>query len=139
MSYCNHPFDTQTNECLNQAIATLTPKNVCYSSSIILFSRVALVVGIHNLGYELFFKRIFKELSMTTNYVTDYLKYRDKGKECKRNYQRKIHVKVNRSKNQKKPKRSLMRMYRHQLWTRCGSDGCNGQNGNEKKTEGIRS
>jgi hypothetical protein len=93
MSYCNHSFDTQTNESLNQAIATLAPKNICYSSSISLFPRFALVVGIHNLGYDFFFKRIFKELSMTTNYVMDYMKYRDKRKECKRNYQQRIDAK----------------------------------------------
>jgi hypothetical protein len=34
--------------------------NVCYSSSISLFSRVALVVGIHNLGYEFFSKEFLK-------------------------------------------------------------------------------
>jgi hypothetical protein len=81
---------------------------------------------------QFFFKRIFKELSMTTNYVTDYMKYRDKRKECKRNYQQRIDVKVNRSKNKKKPRRSLPRTYQHQLWTRCGFDGWNGENRNKK-------
>jgi len=66
MAYCNHPFDMQTNESLNQAIATLAPKNVCYSSSGSLYSQVALVIGIHNLGYDFFKKRLLEELSVST-------------------------------------------------------------------------
>ena len=31
MQYCNHPHDTQTNEALNQAIANIAPKSVCYA------------------------------------------------------------------------------------------------------------
>jgi hypothetical protein len=54
MNYCNHPFDTQTNEALNQAIATVAPKNECYSSTGSLFSRVAIVIGVHNLGNDSF-------------------------------------------------------------------------------------
>jgi len=33
MGFCNYPFDTQTNEALNQAITNSAPKSVCYSSS----------------------------------------------------------------------------------------------------------
>jgi hypothetical protein len=58
MAYGNHPFNTQTNESLNQAIATVAPKNVCYSGSGIFYSRIAMLIGIHNLGNELFFKQI---------------------------------------------------------------------------------
>jgi len=58
MSYCNHPYDTQTNEALNQVIATVALKSVCYSGSISLLSRIALVIGIHNRGYYNFFYRI---------------------------------------------------------------------------------
>jgi hypothetical protein len=56
MEYCNHPFDTQTNEALNQAIMMVAPKNVCFSSTGSLFSWVAMVIGIHNLRNELFFQ-----------------------------------------------------------------------------------
>jgi hypothetical protein len=64
MACCNHPFDTQTNEPLNQAIATVAPKNVCYSGSGSLYSRIAMVIGIHNLGNELFFKQVLQQLSV---------------------------------------------------------------------------
>jgi hypothetical protein len=59
MSYCNHPFDTQTNEALNQAIAKVAPKSVCYSSTTSLNARIALVIGVHNLGHLPFFSILF--------------------------------------------------------------------------------
>jgi hypothetical protein len=51
-------------ESLNQAIATVAPKNVCYSGSGSLYSRIAMVIGIHNLGNELFFKQVLQQLSV---------------------------------------------------------------------------
>jgi hypothetical protein len=102
MAYCNHPFDTQTNESLNQAIATIAPKNVCYSSTGSLYSRVALVIAIHNLGYEEGFRRICEKLTVDMENLTQYLHLRDKRKEMKRQYVRKVEVKVRRSKQQKK-------------------------------------
>jgi hypothetical protein len=77
MAYFNHPFDTQTNESLNEAIATVTPKNVSYSNTISLLSQVALVTGIHNFGYESFFHRLFQELSMSWKNIYKYLCRRD--------------------------------------------------------------
>jgi hypothetical protein len=38
MQYCKHPYETQTNEALNQAIANVSPKSVCYSGTISLYS-----------------------------------------------------------------------------------------------------
>jgi len=58
MGYCNHPFDTQTNGALNQSIANSAPKSVCYSSMTSLNTRVALVMGIHNLGRLPFFSHL---------------------------------------------------------------------------------
>ena len=47
MAYCNHPFDTQTNESLNTAIATVAPKHTA-------------VIGIHKLGYFTYFRLLFR-------------------------------------------------------------------------------
>jgi hypothetical protein len=33
MGYCNHPYDTQNNEAMNQAVANAAPKSVCYLST----------------------------------------------------------------------------------------------------------
>jgi hypothetical protein len=92
MEYCNHCFDTQTNESLNEAIATVAPKNVCYSNIISLYSRIALVIGIHNLGYQQIFSQLFGELLMSLNNLSCYLKARDNKKEQRRSYQQKFDV-----------------------------------------------
>jgi hypothetical protein len=107
MTYCNHPFDTQTNESLNKAIATVAPKDTCYSNTISLYSRVALVIGIHNLGYESFFRNLFQELKMPFRDILLYLQKRDEMKKYRREYQCKHEVKVKRSREQKKSREQV--------------------------------
>jgi hypothetical protein len=51
----------QTNKALNQAIAVVAPKSVCYSGTISLYNRIALVIGIHNMGHYYFFVALFRE------------------------------------------------------------------------------
>jgi len=86
MEYCNHPYDTQTNEALNQVIATVAPKNVCYSGSISLMSRIAIVIGIHNYGHSNFFDRIFRQLGiMMTTTLERFLNQKEYRKEYKKN------------------------------------------------------
>jgi len=84
MGYCNHPYDTQTNESLNQAIATLAPKNNCYSGTISLYSRIALVIGIHNLGHVEHFNLLFETLgmAMTPNLMV-YLEGKQRKKKAR--------------------------------------------------------
>jgi hypothetical protein len=65
MSYCNHQFDTQANEVINQAIANVAPKSVCYSGMVLLTSRVALVIGIQNMGHMELFNDLFNSLGIT--------------------------------------------------------------------------
>ena len=104
MEYCNHPFDKQTNESLNQVIATVSPKSVCYSSTGSLNSWIAIVIGIHNLGYEAFFNKVFQKLGTsrtTTLTLTKHLRRKDDRRECKKNYDRKFSVKQRRSQKQK--------------------------------------
>jgi hypothetical protein len=87
IAYCKHPFDMQTNKSLNEAIATVAPKNFCNSNSISLYSRLALVIGIHNLGYKQFFRDLFHELNMAWSNKSQYLQRREEKKERQRNYQ----------------------------------------------------
>jgi hypothetical protein len=83
MAYCTHPYDTQTNEALNQVIANIAPKSVCYSSSISLYSRISLVTGCHNMGSSLFYSNLFVDLGimMTTN-IAHILKTKDINGKC---------------------------------------------------------
>ena len=107
MGYCKHLFDTQTNESLNESIANVAPKNVCYSNSISLFSRVSIVIGVHNLGYSNFFHSVFEELTMSWSNISEYLKRKHDKKEKRRSYQQKFDVKVRRSKQQKKSREEV--------------------------------
>jgi hypothetical protein len=109
MAYCNHPYKTQTNESINEAIATVALQNVCYSNSISLYSRVALDIGIHNLGYVQFFQDLFITLSMSWGNISKYLHRRDEKKERRRKHHQKHDVKVKRSKQQKKTREEVFK------------------------------
>jgi hypothetical protein len=85
MACCNHPFDTQTNEALNQAIANVAPKSVCYSSTISLYSRIALIIGVHNLGHVVFYTQLFDELGIDPgDELMNFLQLKEKNKERKK-------------------------------------------------------
>jgi hypothetical protein len=103
MRYCN-----QTNEALNQAIANIAPKSVCYSGSISLYSRIALVIGTHNEGYKNYYTQLFFELGITmTSLLSNYLERRDGKKERKRKFQQRFDVKVRWSKQQNKQREEI--------------------------------
>jgi hypothetical protein len=88
MAYCNHPFDTQSNEALNQSIATLAPKSTCYSGSISLYLWLALVISIHNFGYTRMFGEIFSAHNMImTPVLANYLERKKHRKGVKRKYE----------------------------------------------------
>jgi hypothetical protein len=55
MVQCSNLFDTKTNEALNNAVANVVPKTVCYSGTSSLSSRISLIIGIHNMGHIPFF------------------------------------------------------------------------------------
>ncbi len=108
MAYCNHPYDTQTNEALNQSIATVAPKNTCYSGTISLYSRINLVIGIHNLGYRQLFDALFQHHNMLmTPYLSQYLERKEERKGMKRKYERRLDVKMARSQKQKKSRQDV--------------------------------
>jgi hypothetical protein len=103
MAYCNHPIDMQTNESLNNSIATVAPKTTCYSGTISLFSQIAIVIGLHNYGYVTYFEQFFSNLGMTmSTRLLKFLQGREDKKEFKRRYQRRLDIKAHQSKKQKK-------------------------------------
>jgi len=149
MEYFNHPFDTQTNKAWNQAIATVAPKNVCYSSSGSLFSRVTMVIGIHSLGKDSFFQWLLHELSVSPDCLSRYLTLRDNKEEKKRVYKRNFDVKFKRSKQQKDNREEVFQEWMDISYglgvgltagippTRKGNDS-NGGERNNKKTKACK-
>ncbi len=118
MQYCNHPHDTQTNEALNQANAVVAPKSVCYSGTISLYNRIALVIGIHNMGHYYFFVALFREIgvSMTTG-LAKFLNAKQEKKNKKGTYVKRLDVKIARLKTQKK---QLQDIYKERTDTSYG-------------------
>jgi hypothetical protein len=108
----------QTNEALNQAIANIAPKSVCYSSSISLYSRIAHVIGIHNMGHYHYFAALFTELGLAmTASLAKFLNKKQNRKVSKKVYKRRLDVKVARSKKQKK---QLQEIYKERTDTSYG-------------------
>jgi hypothetical protein len=69
-----------------------------------------MAVGIHNLGHKIFFDQLFNTLSMsqpTPTHLSIYLEGRDKTKEWKRSYEKKLTVKLSRSQRQKKSREEV--------------------------------
>ena len=118
MKMCHHPWDTQLNESLNQSISSYAPKNRNYSKSKSLENRVALVVGIHNLGPVDFFSKMFVAMGMQIGVkLSHWLHARQLGFEYQRKYQRKTGTKRRRAYKQ-------MAMQRNQvLESRLGTRG----------------
>ena len=59
-----HPFDTQSNEALNQSQICLTPKNKVFHSTPSFNYRHAIVVASHNWGYGKFWSSVMDELGV---------------------------------------------------------------------------
>jgi len=118
MAQCNHPFSTQTNEALNNAVANVAPKTVCYSGTISLTCRIALVVGIHNMGHVHYLQSLFDVIgcTMTPILETFFIK-KTIRKEYKQNYVNKVEVKARRSKKQR---RTWQEIYKERTDTSYG-------------------
>jgi hypothetical protein len=76
-----HGLDTNMNEAFNQICTWFAPKNKVFAGSGSLRNRIAMAVGVHSLGVEVFFKRLFKNLGIP---VSDSLEYYLRTKEKNR-------------------------------------------------------
>ena len=76
-----HPFDTQTNEALNNSQAMVTPKAKVFHETRAFHYRHAIVVGTHNWGHKKFWTSVFDEagIKYSTAFVS-YLESVDKKK-----------------------------------------------------------
>lgn len=59
-----HPFNTQTNESLNQSQAMLTPKNKMFHSTKAFHHRHSIMIGSHNWGFRRYWEETFAELGI---------------------------------------------------------------------------
>jgi hypothetical protein len=57
-----HHYDTSVNEALNNIISWLAPKNRNYCLSRSLINQISIAVCIYNMGFDWFYRSIFKEL-----------------------------------------------------------------------------
>ena len=75
-----HPFDTQTNEAMNTAVAKYAPKHKTYATSTSLKNRVNIAVGVQVWGYEKFWVSVFDFLGISvTNKMLQYLTSQDRS------------------------------------------------------------
>ena len=99
-----HSFETQLNETLNNVVARYAPKNRSYGTTMTLSNRIAIIVGIHNIGHIGYWSEVFKRigLRMMPDLQTN-LERMDRLKDWKRKYNNTTEVKVRRvkSKNEK--------------------------------------
>ena len=59
-----HKLDTCVNESINNVITWYCPKNKVYAGTTALSSRISMAIGIHTLGYEAYFEKVFDQLGM---------------------------------------------------------------------------
>jgi hypothetical protein len=74
-----HDLDTNMNEAFNQICTWFAPKNKVFAGTGSLPNRIGVAVGIHSLGPEMYFKRLFKSMGIElSDNVAYYLKTREK-------------------------------------------------------------
>jgi hypothetical protein len=79
-----HDLDTNMNEAFNAICTWFAPKNKVFAGSGSLANRISVAVGIHSLGVEMFFRRLFKSMGIAlSDNVAYYLNTREKRR-CKR-------------------------------------------------------
>ena len=59
-----HPYSTQINKSLNMRALEVAPTDKNYSQTVSLYYRISLVVRVHNMGSQRFFKMVFEELGI---------------------------------------------------------------------------
>ena len=95
-----HPYDTQTNESLNNMVAKYAPKTKSLGTTMALTHRINVVIGVHNLGLLEFWKRVYDKLEMEVSpLLHDYLETMDKNREIKKQYKKQSSVKRKRNRD----------------------------------------
>ena len=85
---CMHSFDSQVNEALNTAVGKYARKGRTYCATMSLTNRVMIAMGVHNLGYFLFWSRVFEALKLDMSpALRHHLLQKDRKKRNKRKYE----------------------------------------------------
>ena len=93
-----HPYDTQTNESLNNMVAKYAPKTKSLGTSMALTHRIHVVIGIHNEGLRKYWEQVYSKLEIDMSpLLRNFLKDKDKEREAKRQYKKKSSVKRKRN------------------------------------------
>ena len=93
-----HPWNTQLNESLNMRAAELAPKSKNFSRSHSLRYRLMHVIGVHNMGYELFYGQVMSELGIElSDTYSKFLSQRDIQRKRKIVYDRNPDIKRRRA------------------------------------------
>jgi len=66
-----HPFDSQKNEALNCGFAKQAPKNIVFSKTYSLFDRLAFIIIIDSVGYEVAIRRVLSDIFKQGNFDLD--------------------------------------------------------------------
>lgn len=104
-----HPYNTQVNECMNNTIAWLAPKNKHYSGSFSLLNRVSIGVAMHLLGPEKLFQILYERIGMICRPGTlYYLKQQQKALDCRRASQQLTSTKRKRNEDKFEKLRKLL-------------------------------
>ena len=64
LQQCQHSFDTQVNEGMNNSIAAYAPKGKHYCTTISLLTRVHAAAGVHLVGYHRFWTLVLTQLEV---------------------------------------------------------------------------
>jgi hypothetical protein len=97
-----HPYHSQTNEALNQSVATYAPKHKNYSKTPSLKCRVSFAAGVHSVSMKGFVSSYCERVGIKTNSATkSFLERRNNEHINKAAYLKKLSVKRKRSRGKK--------------------------------------
>jgi hypothetical protein len=104
----HHPYDSQKNESVHNRVAKVAPKTTTLCTTFTLNDRIALVVIIDSVGYEVGVARIFQKLcgvaSTSFNFPTEtqiWMHNIDRDAAYHKQYQEKVEVKAKRATKKK--------------------------------------
>ena len=116
-----HGMDTNANESFNNTVSWFAPKNKVYCGSRSLWNRVAIAIGIQSLGYEEYYKRLFKKLGIqVTANVLHFLKVKNHQRSKRLRKQLSPEKKLLRNKRKFDKQRADELIAKKERLTRCG-------------------
>ena len=116
-----HPFDTQTNEAINNQIAYVVPKNKTFSASDSLLNRISTVAGTNVFGFEDYWTNVFEmqDMHLSSNFKT-FLRSESDRKKYNQIYRRRFDVK--RLRRHHKKAAIKQQLYEDALARKTGAD-----------------